>query len=447
MKKNYINRHIDKELENWAFSADRKPLLLRGARQVGKSSSVKKLGEKFEYFLEINFEKENAVKNLFETADSLQPQELCSKLSLLKKTPIVPGKTLLFFDEIQSSLRAISSLRFFYEDYPELHVVAAGSLLEFALEELSSFGVGRIRSLFMYPFSFPEFLSACGYDLLLDAIQKASSKEPLHEVIHLKALEYLRIFLIIGGMPEVVATYIVDNDMFKCQKILDDLIITLRSDFVKYKQHIPSLQISTVFNMVTEQTGRKFVLSKTGQDYSRYQIKQALELLQMAGLVIPVTHTAANGLPLGTEINPQMQKMLLLDTGILQRLQGLNLSNILLENDFDLVNKGSIAEMFAGLELIKTVSCYTQQQLYYWQREKKNSQAEVDYLIQCNEKIIPIEVKSGSSGKMQSLRLFMNEKNSEYGVRTSLENFAQYDKIKVYPLYAVGNLVSEQYYS
>ena len=443
MEINYIKRNIDSELIEWMKEKKHKPLLLRGARQTGKSSSVKNLAKSFPYFLEINFEKDGEAREIFLTAGSLSPQSLCDKLSAIKNVPIIPGKTLLFFDEIQSCLPAISSLRFFYEDYPDLHLIAAGSLLEFALQELSSFGVGRIRSLFMYPFSFSEFLKACGYDLLFNAVRKANTNEPLHETIHRKALEYLRIFLITGGMPEVVATYIAENDMLKCQKVLDDLIITLRADFVKYKQRVPTLQISTVFNMVTEQVCKKFVLSGTGQDYSRYQIKQALELLQMAGLVIPVIHTDANGLPLGAEINPQKQKMLLLDTGILQRLQGLNLANILLKNDFDLVNKGSIAEMFAGLELIKSTSSYTQQQLYYWQRDKRNSHAEIDYVIQQDEKIIPVEVKSGTSGKMQSMYIFLNEKQAEYGIRMSLENFAQYDKIKVYPLYAIENIMQK----
>ena len=445
MKTNYINRHIDSELEAWASSNARKCLLLRGARQVGKSSSVRKLGKKFEFFLEINFEQDDDARNLFEKAGNLQPQELCNKLSLMKDTPIVPGKTLLFLDEIQSSLRVISSLRFFYEDYPELHVVAAGSLLEFALEELPSFGVGRIRSLFMYPFSFSEFLSANGNCLLLDAINNATPHQPLDHVIHRKAIELLRIFLIIGGMPEVVARYVAEKDLYQCQFVLDDLMIALRSDFAKYKRRIPTLQISTVFDSVVKQAGKKFVYSRSGQDYSHYQIKQALEMLIMAGLVIPVTHTSANGLPLGAEINPQRQKMLLLDTGILQRLQDLNLADIMLSNDFDLINKGSIAEIFVGLELLKSSSCYVPQTLYYWQREQKNSEAEVDYVIQRGEKIIPIEVKSGASGKMQSMHLFMNEKKSDFGVRTSLENFAMYDKIRVYPLYATGNLKTSKF--
>jgi len=442
-KMEYYKRHIDKELEDWALSRVRKPFLLRGARQVGKSSSVRKLGEKFEYFLEINFEKEDDMFELFETAGSLHPQILCNKISLLKETPIIPGKTLLFLDEIQSSPRAISSLRFFYEDYPDLHVIAAGSLLEFALEELPSFGVGRIRSLFMYPFSFSEFLSASGNKMLLEAIENATPECPLDDAIHRKALEFLRIFLIIGGMPETIATYMMETDLYKCQFVLDDLMVTLRSDFAKYKRRIPSLQISTAFDSVVKQTGKKFIFSIVGQEYSFYQIKQALELMKKADLVIPVVHTSASGLPLGAEVNPKKQKLILYDTGILQRLQDLNLSNILLSNDFDLVNKGCLAEMYVGLELLKASSCYVPKQLYYWQREQKNNQAEIDYVIQKGDKIIPIEVKSGTSGKMQSLHLFLKEKKSEYGIRTSLENFCKYDKIRVYPLYAIENLVNQ----
>jgi predicted AAA+ superfamily ATPase len=160
----------------------------------------------------------------------------------------------------------------------------------------------------------------------------------------------------------------------------------------------------------------------------------------MSGLVIPVTHTSANGIPLGAEINPGRQKMLLLDTGIFQRLSDLPLSETVLGNDFESINKGSLAELFVGLELLKSVSCYEMHSLYYWHREAKSSNAEVDYVVQRNQEIIPIEVKSGKRGSMQSLYLFLDAKPSEYGIRTSLENFSQYEKIRVYPLYAIGNI-------
>ena len=434
----YFNRKIDKELEEWKSSAKHKPILLRGARQVGKSSAVRNLSKKFEYFIEINFEEDKEARKVFDNSN-LTPQLLCEKLVSICETPIVEGKTLLFFDEIQVCIPAISSLRFFYEKMPGLHVIAAGSLLEFALEEIPSFGVGRIRSMFMYPFSFFEFLEACGNSFLLKAIKKSGLQNPLDDVLHNKALYLLKLHLIIGGMPEVVATYVDEKDLLKCQTVLDELIITLKNDFSKYRKKIPTLQLSAAFDSIIRQTGNKFIYTDKEQVFSAFQIKNAVELLLMAGLVIPVIHTSANGLPLGAGINPKFRKLMLLDTGIFQRQLDLQLSEILLSDDFDLVNKGNIAEIFSGLELLKSVSCYQQAQLYYWQREERNSRAEVDYIIQQNDRIVPVEVKSGKQGKMQSLHMFMKEKQSEYGIRTSLENFSEYGKIRVIPLYAIGD--------
>ena len=435
----YFNRLIDIDLEKWRNSNNHKPILLRGARQIGKSATVRNLAKKFDYLLEINFEEEKAAREVFETSN-LTPQLLCEKLYSIYDVPIIAGKTLLFFDEIQACIPAISSLRFFYEKMPELHVIAAGSLLEFALEEIPSFGVGRIRSLFMYPFSFAEFLDANGSTGLLTAINKANTENPLDEVVHKKALYLLKLFMLTGGMPAVVAKYVSEKDLYECQQVLDDLIISLQVDFAKYKKRIPAVQISAAFDSVIRQVGGKFVYSDKERIYSAFQIKNAVELLIMAGLVIPVTHTSANGLPLGAEINPKYRKLFLLDTGIFQRSLGLQLSDILLNNDFDAINKGGIAEMFAGLEMLKASSCYEQYRLFYWQREEKNARAEVDFVVQREMNIVPIEVKSGRQGKMQSMHLFMKEKNSKVGIRTSLENFAVYDKIKVVPLYAIGTI-------
>jgi len=433
----YYNRNIDKWLIAWKEEKNRKPLLLRGARQVGKSSSVRKLAEKFENFIEINFEKNRNVNRFFE--GDLDVREICSNLSVQFQKPIIPNKTLLFFDEIQACPNAISALRFFYEDYPELHVIAAGSLLEFALEKLPSFGVGRISSVFMYPFSFAEFMSACGNGLLWDEVCKSSPEKPLFSVFHEKCLELLKKFLVVGGMPAVVSKFVETNDIVACQKTLNDLINSLKSDFSKYKSRVPELRIQTAFEAVVHQAGGKFNYAKVEQ-LSYRQIKESIELLEKAGLIIPVVRSSANGIPLGAEANYKKCKLLLLDTGIFQRLLGLELSGILFSDDFDVVNKGAIAEQFAGLELQKSVPCDMPENLYFWTREKEKSQAEVDYLIQSKGKIIPIEVKSGKSGKMQSLHLFLAEKQSEYGIRTSLENFTKYNNIRVYPLYAIGNI-------
>ena len=437
MTKHYYNRNIDSELLVWKEEENRKPLLLRGARQVGKSSSVRKLAEGFENFLEINFEKNRNVYRFFE--GDLDAKEICANLSIQFQKPIIPNKTLLFFDEIQACPNAISALRFFYEDYPELHLIAAGSLLEFALEKLPSFGVGRISSMFMYPFSFAEFMSACGNEMLWNEVCRSSAEKSLFPVFHEKCLDLFKKFLVVGGMPAVVSKFIETNDILACQKTLNDLINSLKSDFSKYKSRTPELRIQTAFEAVVHQSGGKFNCSKVEQ-LSYRQVKESIELLEKAGLIIPVVHTSANGIPLGAEVNFKKQKIILLDTGIFQCLLGLQLSDILFSDNFDVINKGAIAEQFAGLELIKNSSPYMPANLYFWTREKDKSQAEVDYVIQKQEQIIPIEVKSGKSGSMQSMRLFLNEKQAEYGIRTSLENFSEYDKIRVYPLYAIGNI-------
>lgn len=438
--KMYLKRNIDKELLRWKDEDHRKPLLVRGARQVGKSSSVRKLGESFESFLEINFEEHRRVHSLFE--GDLTPKVLCENLSIMFDKEIVPGKTLLFFDEIQACIPAISSLRFFYEKMPELHLIAAGSLLEFALAEIPSFGVGRVRSMYMYPLSFDEFLKGMGQEKLFNLKRNANTQNAIPAALHDQLLDLLKKFLVIGGMPEAVHTYVTNHDIKECQKVLDDLIGSFRTDFAKYKKKIPSLRIREVFESVVYQAGGKFVFAKASQNLNTLQIKEALELLIMAGIVMPVTHTSANGIPLGAEANHKKRKMLLLDTGLFQRLMKLDISELLFGNDFKPINKGGIAEQFIGLEIIKNSSCYQQTELFYWHREALNSNAEIDYLIQKQNEIIPIEVKSGTKGSMNSMLLFLKEKKAKYGCRLSLENFVEYENIKVYPLYALANILA-----
>lgn len=434
-KTDYLHRTIDSALLKWIRDKRRKPLLLRGARQVGKSSAIRNLGSKFKYFVEVNFDKNRDINTLFE--QNLSPHEICEQLSIIYNTPIIAGETLLFLDEIQSCESAISSLRYFYEDYPELHIVAAGSLLEFALESLTSFGVGRVRSMYIYPFSFEEFMIACGETALWNVIKKASAEKPLLDIIHKKAITLLKKFFVLGGMPEVVSAYTQGANILECLRIMDDLIISYRDDFSKYNKVVPESRISEVFESVVMNSGKQFTYTGAANANIK-QIKDALDLLIKAGLVIPVTHTSANGIPLGAEINPKKRKMLIFDTGLFQRILGLNLSELILTDDLEVVNKGAIAEIFVGLELQKNSSIYTKEELYYWKREAKSSNAEVDYLIQKGEKIIPLEVKAGMRGSMQSMHLFISEKSSDYGIRCSSENFSSFDKIKIIPLYAAG---------
>ncbi len=439
MANDYLKRNIDNELLKWKEDKRRKPLLLRGARQVGKSSTVRELSKQFDSFVEINFERDNLkynVNSIFERTSD--PKQICDELSLIYGKSIVAGRTLLFLDEIQACIPAISSLRYFYEEYPELHIIAAGSLLEFALQELPSFGVGRIRSMFLYPFSFEEYLRATGSGMLADALQKASPEKPFSEPVHNKYLQELVRFILIGGMPEVVSAYVQSGSMLECQHVLDDLMLSLYDDFSKYKERVPASRLREIFSSVIHQTGGKFTYSRASKQDNRLQIKGSMELLELAGIIYPVTHTSANGLPLAAEMNTKHRKYLIFDTGIYQRFLRLDLSQLLTVEKLEQVNKGALAELFVGLELLKSAPSNSPILLYYWQREKAGSNAEVDYVVQCNADIVPVEVKSGTKGSMQSMFQFLSEKKYSYGIRCSMENFGIYRNVKVYPLYAAS---------
>jgi len=436
----YLKRRIDDDLFAWKNDPKRKPLLLRGARQVGKSSTVREFAKSFDSFVEINFEHRDFqfAKSVFEKHSS--PRIICDELSAILGTKITEGKTLLFLDEIQSCIPILSALRYFYEEMPGLHVIAAGSLLEFAFHQIPSYGVGRIRSLSMYPMSFDEFLRAMKLDILADKIREASPDIPLSDELHKKCREQFGRFLLIGGMPEVVCAYANGGSLLECQQILDDLTRTFYDDFAKYKEKVAVSRLRDVFGAIIHQTGRKFVLSNV-QGLNNLQIKDCLELLEMAGLIYPVTHTSANGLPLSAESNTKFRKYMLFDTGIYQRFLRLDISGTLNFDRIEQINKGALAELSVALELKKAVPSNTPVELYYWRREKEGSSAEVDFVVQRNKDIVPIEVKSGTRGSMQSMFLFLKEKNKKYGIRTSMENFGKYNNVLVFPLYAIANSV------
>lgn len=445
----YFRRHIDEHLREWKDAPRRKPLLIRGARQVGKSTAVRELGKSFKYFIEINLEKQPSIREMF--PEDIDVKKTCEKLSGTLATPIIPGETLLFIDEIQTSKEAIMALRYFKEDYPELHVIAAGSLLEFTLEELPSFAVGRIRSLYMYPFSFDEFLMAQGLDLTIDFKKKANRDEPLPQKAHTDLVEQLRSFYLVGGMPAAVTEWIETRSYLEVAHVHHDIIDTYQDDFSKYKKRVSPVVLRQVLRSVALQVGNKFVCAQAIPDTKSTVIKDALHLLSLAGLVHPVVHTAANGLPLGAEENDSYTKYLFFDLGVMQTMLNIPAADILTAGEVDFVNKGGASEMFAGLELIKYSDSFTKAESHYWQRPEKKSQAEIDYVCAHSGKVLPIEVKASTQGGMQSLWIFLREHKLYNAVRTSLENFGQfyyYDKeadgaerhVEIIPLYALSNL-------
>ncbi len=430
-------REIDKNLIEWKKDCNRKPLLIRGARQIGKTYSVRKLSERFDTFLEVNFEENPNIKKLFD--DSLTPSLICEKLSAYYNQEIIPGKTLLFFDEIQNCPKAISSLRFFYEKMPELHLIATGSLLEFAFEEIPSMGVGRIKSLFMFPLSFNEFLTALNEKLLLNIIRKQSKE--FEEILHKKAINLYKTFQLIGGLPEVVDSYIKERNLNKCFEILDNLLITFKDDFAKYKNKVNVSRLTEVFNSVALQAGKKFKYSKIDSSAASNSLKDSLNLLEKAGIIYKITHTSANGIPLGAEINSKKFKVILFDTGLHQRMLGIDISKYIAIDNFETINKGAMAEIFTGLEILKNSNRNILKKLYYWHREAKSSNAEIDYVIQSSEEIIPIEVKSGKTGSLKSLHQFMDSHKSKTGIKISLDNYCKNNKIISFPLYAVAEIL------
>ncbi|MBF0440575.1 MAG: ATP-binding protein [Oligoflexales bacterium] len=428
-----MERIINTKLENWRTNSKRKPLLLRGARQVGKTYSVREFGRRFANFVEVNFEEHSSIKKFFQ--DSLTPQKIIEQLSLYFGSQIKPGSTLLFFDELQACPEAIRSLRFFYEKMPELHLIAAGSLLEFALSEIPSYGVGRIESLFMYPMSFHEFLMAHDSPDLVRAIHEASFKNPLSDVIHLKLLELLKTYLLIGGLPEVVKSYIEGKGLLDCQKIIDGLLLTYFDDFAKYKKNPPIDRLTEVFRSIAFQAGGKFKYASISDERSS-TYKIALELLIKAGLTYKICHTSAGGVPLGAQITPNLFKMAMFDVGIMQRILGLDLSKYVLMDFQNIINKGALAEIFVCCELVKGSPSHTRPDIFYWHREARGSSAEVDFVIAVDGAMIPLEVKSGSGGKMKSLHIFLDEKKIKRGIKLSEENFFISDRIIRIPLYA-----------
>lgn len=446
----YFKRHIDTELLKWKESATHKPLLLRGARQVGKSTAVRELGKTFKYFVEINLEKQPSMKALF--TDNIDVRQICGNISMVVSKPVIPGETLLFIDEIQTSQQAIMSLRYFKEDYPELHVIAAGSLLEFTLSGLPSFGVGRIRSMYVYPFSFDEFLMAQNLDLQVAAKNKATSDNPLPLPLHESLQSQLRTFYLTGGMPAAVSEWLSSHDYKEVTRIHNDILDTYQDDFAKYKKKIAPSLLRRVLRSAALQAGKKFVYAQVGEGLPSTIIKDSLNLLSLAGIIVPVIHSNANGIPLGAEENPSYVKYLFLDTGLMLTMLGAPPADILLSDDTDLVNKGAMSEMFAGLELVKYGDCYQKPEIHYWQNISRNANAEVDYLTVRNGKITPIEVKANTKGSMQSLYYFMNKKHIHDAVRISMENFSTFTRIdadddnaerriEICPLYAIRTVV------
>lgn len=404
-----MKRTLLNDLLIWGKKKNRKPILLRGARQVGKTFIIRELGKLFEDYFEINFERDRNVCNIFK--DSLSPELILKKLSIFFNKKIIPGRALLFFDEIQECENALKSLRYFYEEIPELHLIAAGSLLEFIIEKIG-LPVGRIQNYYLYPMSFVEFLIAKDKLQLVELIKNESIDKFYHKLIMNELYEYLSI----GGMPEAVKSWIENEDMREINDIHVSILETYIQDFQKYTRRHQIENVETVFTNVPKVTGRKFVYSRISEKLNIYGVKKALELLCKAMIVHKVYHSSANGIPIEAEAKYKFFKTLFLDIGLMQSLYGENTGEWLINGAEKLISKGQVIEAFIGQEILAYSDSKRKKKLFYWIREKKGAEAEVDYVEQINREIVPIEVKSGKKRYGKSIKIFMEEKKSDSGI-------------------------------
>jgi predicted AAA+ superfamily ATPase len=437
-----MKRLIDWHLLQWKDYRFRKPLLVRGARQVGKTYAIRKFGHHFENFVEINFEKITDAKYAFDKG--LAPEKIIQGLIALTGKNIIPGKTLLFFDEVQECPAAIQALRYFHEEMPSQHVIAAGSLLDFTLEQIG-IPVGRVSSFYIFPVSFIEFLVAIGQPLLAKAVLEQPIGVPMLEVIHRQLLDYVGQYFAIGGMPETVANWVSSKNPIDSFLVLQGLIDTYRQDFDKYAKKHQVKYLSALFDQIPRFIGNQFKYSEVHGEYKKRELAPCLGLLCKAGVVHKIHHSAGNGLPLSGEINLEWFKLISLDVALNQAILGSDLSPWFLNPKDAFSNQGSLVESFIGQELL----CYSMPQrhtdLYFWKREQRTSRAKVDYLYDYKGQIIPIEAKSSQGSTLKSMRLFLEEHpKSPYGIRFSTHNYSILDKIDSRPHYAVVSLAHEE---
>lgn len=430
-----MRRDIYKVLSEWKYSVNRNPLLIRGARQTGKTYIVSEFGEnEFESLIYINFERNPEYKDIFSTND---PVEIVERIVLYTTKSPEPGKTLLFIDEIQECPEAIMSLRYFFEEMPGLHVIGAGSLLEFVLSSKNfRMPVGRVQYLYLYPLSFGEFLEARGESELRNYILDFSKLAKLPDTLHEKLNRYVRKYFIVGGMPAVVNEYVSTQNIARCQRIQRSIIDTYIDDFAKYSKVVKHTYLRKVFNAIPGMVGQKFMYAKIDRSIKSRELKQALELLEMAGIVSRVRQTGGSGLPLAVGVHDSFFKVIFLDIGLFHAISGLY-TETAKEQKLTAIFKGAVAEQFAGQELACCQSPYTRTELYYWGRKAKNSSAELDYLIEKEGRVVPLEIKSGHTGRMRSMHLFIKTYQSENALKVSQSTFRNEKPILSLPFYAI----------
>ena len=418
-----FQRNAINYLRDWARKENRKPLIIRGARQVGKTSLIQEFGKEFDLFLHLNLDRKNDAV-FFER--ELPVQQIFESILVSRRLIKPQGKVLLFIDEIQTSPVAIKLLRYFFEEMPELHVIAAGSLLETLLNKQISFPVGRVEYLALRPCTFSEFLGAIGEIPLQEKLNSGAINELMHE----RALELFKIYTLIGGMPEIIDHYANNRDIIALSDIYQTLLAGYRDDVEKYAPKDALVNpIRQIIKSGWEFAGQRITFERFAHsNYKSREMAESLRVLEKALLLELVYPTVETKLPITKDLKKK-PKLIWFDTGLVNYASGIQVELFNKENISDSW-RGKVAEHIVAQEILGSTFRFLEER-YFWVREAKNSQAELDFLINSAEfGLIPVEVKSGDNSKLKSLHLFMENSSAKVAVRF-WNNFERTDTIEL----------------
>ena len=446
-----MNRKAEKRLGEWLAGQRRKPLVIRGARQVGKTTLVRDFAKGRGLTLnEVNLERHREFRRVFATMD---PVAVCDRLSAHLGRDVRTEGSLLFLDEIQAVPEALAALRYFYEEMPGLPVASAGSLLEFTLAKHEfPMPVGRIEYLHVGPMDFMEFLEAANPYLA----SKLTMREVCAErgfALHGEAMKWVRTYLLTGGMPECVARWLESRSLAEAAAAQEDILGTYVDDFAKYAGGRDLAALQGVFRKLPGQVAKKVKYVNFSREMKSREVKSALDLFAKARLVTPVWHTDANGLPLGAEENREVWKPLFLDVGLMNHANGVGAADVEALRDTELVNEGAMAEQFVGQQLLWRGGGREEPVLHYWLREGGLNNAEVDYVVARGGEVVPVEVKAGKSGTLRALRRMMEEKGLARAIRFDAGEFSSQRirrdgggewELTTLPLYAAAFALEER---
>jgi len=429
-----MKRDIYKELIEWKNTSDHKPLILGGARQVGKTYILKEFGKnEFKNLAYFNFEENPELINFFD--DTLNVQKILEKLSLYQEKKIDAKKTLIFFDEIQEAPRALTSLKYFAESDEQFNIVSAGSLLGIKLRQSSPFPVGKVIELNLFPFSFGEFLDGIGKNRLRRFLNNISELTPVDEVFHKQLLELVRIYFYVGGMPAAIKQYNLDGDLNKVRKIQDGLLSGYEKDFSKHSNEGVAIKLTRIWRTLPIQLAKenkKFKFSEIEKSARAREYNEIITWLEDAGLVYKSYNIHTPKLPLAGYREENIFKLFLLDVGLLAAMLKLSSKTITEGNILFRDYNGAFTENYVAQELVAV----GYRDIYYWTSQRA---AEVDFVIENDEQIYPLEVKSGTSLQNKSLIIYGQKYKNSILSRATIKNFKHDGNICNYPLYSISH--------